>query len=125
MRVHLAVSGIRRLLLFWSPIVIAQGCLLTRRIFLTHPTRISASCCPGGSRKYPGKKAHEWNISYLMVAYVYDAASAEASPPIEPVIVFELIYLHSLLLIRRRHHQRHDRSQLPHLTPQADRGRAD
>ena len=114
MRVHLAVSDIRRPLLSWSPEVIAQGCLLTRRIFLTHPERTSASCCSGGYTKHSKKEVHEWSISFLIVAYVYDAAGAEASPPIEPVIVFELIDLYSLLFIRRRHYQRHDRSWLPH-----------
>ena len=41
------------------------------------------------------------------VAYIDDAAGAESSPSVEPVIVFELIDLHSLLLVCRRHHQRH------------------
>ena len=50
---------------------------------------------------------------YLMIAYIDDAPSAESSPPVEPVIVFKLVYLDSLFLVRRRHYQRHGQSPLP------------
>lgn len=49
--------------------------------------------------KRPGTKLHECGIACLGIAYIDDAASAKSSPPIEPVIVFKLINLHSLLLI--------------------------
>ena len=55
-----------------------------------------------------GQGNHERSISFLMAAYVDDAAGAKSSPPIEPVIVFELIHLHPLLLVRGRHYQRHN-----------------
>lgn len=50
------------------------------------------------------KKPRKHGIPCLVIAYIDDAASAEASTPVEPVIVFELIYFHSLLLVRRRHY---------------------
>ena len=56
------------------------------------------------------QKAPEYGISCLVMAYIDDAAGAKPSPSVKPVIVFELIDLHSLLLVRRRHYQRHDRS---------------
>ena len=46
MRIHLAVSGIHRPLLSWSPEVIAPGCPRIRRISWIHPTPRSVSCVP-------------------------------------------------------------------------------
>lgn len=48
-----------------------------------------------------------WGVLRLEAAYIDDTAGAESSPSVKPVIVFELVDFHSLLLAWRRHHQRH------------------
>ena len=81
-------------------------------IFDSSYTQISAFL-PGGDRTFPVKKPCDHGIPCPVTAYIDDAAGAEPSPPIEPVIVFELIDFHSLLLVRRRHYQCHGRIQRP------------
>ena len=107
MRIHLAVSGIHHPLLSWSPEVIAPGCPRIRRISWIHPTPRSASYVPSDYTTRPGRTVSAWGVLYLEAAYIDDAAGAESSPSVKPVIVFELIDLHSLLFVCWRHHQRH------------------
>ena len=113
MRIHLAVSGIHRLLLSWSPGVIAPGYPQIRRISWIHPIPGSASYVLSNCKTRPGRMVRVCGAPCLKVAYIDDAAGAESSPSVEPVIVFELIDLHSLLLVCRRHHQRHGWGQVP------------
>ena len=107
MRIHLAVSGIHRPLLSWSLEVIAPGCPRIRRISWIRPTPLSASHIPSNCTTPPGRTVTVWGVLCLEAAYIDDAASTEPGPSVKPVIIFELIDLHSLLFVCRWHHERH------------------
>ena len=49
--------------------------------------------------KCPATKLREGGAPRPVIAYIDDAAGAKSSSSIEPIIVFKLVNLHSLLLV--------------------------
>ena len=112
---YLAASGSCHLCRSSSPAASAPAGPPTQHIFAIPPVRFRQ--LRRHAYTATARRAVEnvvWDRSWMLLerglSYIDDLAGTKACAPVEPVIVPELIDLHPLLVVGRRHRQCHSRS---------------